>query len=326
MPPLPRNGTQQPQLAVFVDFENLALGFRAGDAFEIRLVLDRLLEKGKVIFKVAYADWSRFRDYTAGLHEHGFELIEIPRRATSGKNSADIRLCVDALDLSWSKEHIDTFAIVSGDSDFSPLVSKLKENGRRVIGLGMRASTSPLLANACDEFIYYEELSGRDHPGRRVAGSDDGLRLLVDTVRALQREGNDTIQASLVKDTMKRKRPAFSEGALGYGSFSEMLEDAQEKGVIALRRDERSGTYAVTLAAGPAPRAGARRRSRHSGEAPARESSGRAGANGPAGQRPQLLAPPAEGDAQGEAVEQRGDEGAHRERPKAGQRRRRQRR
>src|SRR5438552_1223522 len=149
----------QRQLAVFIDFENLALGVKSkDDRIEIRRVLDRLLEKGKVILKVAYADWNRFREYTTVLHEHGIELIEIPRRAQTGKNSADIRLCVDAMDLSWSKDHVDTFVIVSGDSDFSPLVSKLKENGKGVIGLGMKGSTSPLLANACDEFIYYEDL------------------------------------------------------------------------------------------------------------------------------------------------------------------------
>src|SRR5512141_2021816 len=152
----------QPQIAMFIDFENIALGLRDTSApFEVRRVLDRLLEKGRVIVKVAYADWNRFRSYTEALHQNGIALIEIPRRATTGKNSADIRLVVDAMDLSWSKEHIDTFVIVSGDSDFSPLVAKLKENGKHVIGLGMKASTSLLLANACDEFIYYEDLEHR---------------------------------------------------------------------------------------------------------------------------------------------------------------------
>src|SRR5205809_1662812 len=245
------------QLAVFVDFENLALGLRDGDPpFDVRRILDRLLEKGKVIAKVAYADWSRFREYTASLHESGIELIEIPRRATTGKNSADIRLVVDAMDLSWSKPHIDTFVIVSGDSDFSPLVAKLKENGKHVIGLGMKASTSPLLANGCDEFVYYEDLDprhGRERTRARPAvDSDDGFRLLADTVRALRRENFEVIQASLVKDTLKRKRPAFSEAALGYGSFSELLEDAEKAGVITLRRDERSGTYPVDAPTQPA--------------------------------------------------------------------------
>ena len=250
--PAAQNASAQLQLAVFIDFENLALGLKDGDPpFDVRRILDRLLEKGKVIAKVAYADWNRFRDYTTSLHESGIELIEIPRRATTGKNSADIRLVVDAMDLSWSKPHIDTFVIVSGDSDFSPLVAKLKENGKHVIGLGMRASTSPLLANGCDEFIYYEELdprSGRERPRARPAGnSDEAFRLLADTVRALRRENHEVIQASLVKDTLKRKRPAFSEAAFGYGSFSELLEDAQKAGVITLRKDERSGTYLVEV-------------------------------------------------------------------------------
>jgi len=242
----------QQRLAVFIDFENIALGLKeSSPKFDVRRLLDRLLEKGKVIVKVAYADWSRFRAYTQDLHEHGIELIEIPRRATTGKNSADIRLVVDAMDLSWSKEHIDTFVIVSGDSDFSPLVAKLKENGKHVIGLGMKASTSPLLANGCDEFIYYEDLEHRAEerapdPRAPRGGKEDAFRLLADTVLALQRENFEVIQASLVKDTMKRKRPAFSEAALGYGSFSELLEDAQEAGVVTLRRDERSGTYMVT--------------------------------------------------------------------------------
>src|SRR5436853_877581 len=147
-------------LAIFIDFENLALGFQnRRDRFDIDRVLERLVEKGKVVAKKAYADWNRFAPYTQSLHEAAIELIEIPRRATSGKNSADIRLCVDAMDLAYSKEHINTFAVVSGDSDFSPLVSKLKELGKHVIGLGMQESTSDLLRDNCDEFIYYEDLS-----------------------------------------------------------------------------------------------------------------------------------------------------------------------
>jgi uncharacterized protein (TIGR00288 family) len=251
----------QLQIAVFIDFENIALGLRdASTPFEIRRVLDRLLEKGKVIVMVAYADWNRFREHTKSLHEHGIELIEIPRRESTGKNSADIRLVVDAMDLSWSKEHIDTFVIVSGDSDFSPLVAKLKENGKHVIGLGMKKSTSPLLANACDEFIYYEDLERggeTPEPGGKPAHEKDGaFKLLADTVRALQRENFEVIQASLVKDTMKRKRPAFSEAALGYSSFSDLLEDAQAAGVVTLKEDDRSGTYLVTAVAAPATRAG----------------------------------------------------------------------
>jgi len=253
------------EIALYIDFENLAHGFtRSGkEEFDIERVLARLVEKGKVVMKRAYCDWSRYAKYKAALHEAGIELVEIPRRSVTGKNSADIRLVVDAMDLSWSKEHIDTFVIVSGDSDFSPLVAKLKENGRHVIGLGMKKSTSPLLANACDEFIYYEDLERGAEPaeaGEKPAhGKDAAFRLLGDTVRALQRENFDVIQASLVKDTMKRKRPAFSEAALGYGSFSELLEDAQESGFVTLRKDERSGTYVVTGVASEPPRRKGRR-------------------------------------------------------------------
>lgn len=259
MPVSPTTTGPQLQIAVFIDFENIALGLRDASApFEVRRVLDRLLEKGKVIVKVAYADWNRFRSHTQSLHESGIELIEIPRRESTGKNSADIRLVVDAMDLSWSKEHIDTFVVVSGDSDFSPLVAKLKENGKHVIGLGMKASTSSLLANACDEFIYYEDLEHGPEPSKAGAkpahDKDEAFRLLADTVRALQRENFEVIQASLVKDTMKRKRPAFSEAALGYGSFSELLEDAQESKVVTLRKNERSGTYMVTGVASERPR------------------------------------------------------------------------
>jgi uncharacterized protein (TIGR00288 family) len=246
--------TVQRNLAVFIDFENLALGFgnRKGDEFDIRRILDRLLEKGKVIAKVAYADWSRFRKFTQALHESGIELIEIPKRTMTGKNSADIRLCVDAMDLCFSKEHVDTFVIISGDSDFSPLVSKLKENGKHVIGLGMKDSTSPLLADNCDEFIYYEDL-GRTQEQEAPAGTGkdvpkekrEAFQLLIGAIRALQRENYEVLYSSMVKDTMKRKRSSFNEGAYGYRSFSDLLEDAEENGFITLREDQRSGTYVV---------------------------------------------------------------------------------
>ena len=270
MPTAPASTGPQLQIAVFIDFENIALGLRDASApFDVRRILDRLLEKGKVIVKVAYADWNRFRSHTQSLHENGIELIEIPRRESTGKNSADIRLVVDAMDLSWSKGHIDTFVIVSGDSDFSPLVAKLKENGRHVIGLGMKASTSALLANACDEFIYYEDLERGHEPAKAgappVHDREEAFRLLADTVRALQRENFEVVQASLVKDTMKRKRPAFSEAALGFGSFSGMLEEAQEAGVVTLRRDERSGTYHVTAVAGESAGRGRRPRASAAG-------------------------------------------------------------
>jgi uncharacterized protein (TIGR00288 family) len=238
-------------LAVFIDFENLAQGFKHGkEDFDIQRVLERLVEKGKVIVKVAYADWSRFAKYKQQLHEAAIALLEIPKRSMTGKNSADIRLCVDAMDLCYSKEHIDTFVIVSGDSDFSPLVSKLKENGKRVIGLGMKGSTSTLLSDNCDEFIYYENLAGADQivtPGVRDIPKEkrEVFELLFETITGLMRENKEILWSSMVKDTMKRKRPAFSERAHGYRTFSDLLEDAQKHGFITLRTDPTSGTYVV---------------------------------------------------------------------------------
>src|SRR5881227_2813684 len=189
-------------LAVFIDFENLALGFQGRrDRFEIARVLERLVEKGKLVVKKAYADWNRFSEYTRPMHEAAIELIEIPRRAQTGKNSADIRLCVDAMDLAYSKDHIDTFVVVSGDSDFSPLVSKLKELGKHVIGLGMQDSTSDLLRDNCDEFIYYEDLN---RPGASPALAPEvssnlpetkrkAFALLLESLLALRRENKEVI-------------------------------------------------------------------------------------------------------------------------------------
>jgi uncharacterized protein (TIGR00288 family) len=239
-------------LAVFIDFENLALGFKGkkDKRFEIQKVLERLVEKGKLIVKKAYADWADYAEYKKPLHEAAIELIEIPKRALTGKNSADIRLCVDALDLCYSKEHIDTFVIVSGDSDFSPLVSKLKENGKRVIGLGMKESSSNLLVNNCDEFIYYEDLERplgippkieQDLPEKKK----EAFQLLVDSVVALVRENKEVLWSSMVKETMKRKKPSFNESYHGYRTFSDLLEDAEKEGIIQLRTDTRSGTYVI---------------------------------------------------------------------------------
>jgi uncharacterized protein (TIGR00288 family) len=240
-------------LAVFIDFENLALGFRGkrDKRFEIRKVLERLVEKGKIIVKKAYADWADYSEYKKPLHEAAIELIEIPKRAMTGKNSADIRLCVDALDLCYSKEHIDSFVIVSGDSDFSPLVSKLKENGKRVIGLGMKESSSNLLVDNCDEFIYYEDLERplgippkieQDLPEKKK----EAFQLLIDSVVALVRENKEVLWSSMVKETMKRKKPSFNESYHGYRTFSDLLEDAEKEGIIRLRTDTRSGTYVIT--------------------------------------------------------------------------------
>lgn len=238
-------------LAVFIDFENLAQGFKhSKEEFDIGRVLERLVEKGKVIVKVAYADWSRYAKYKQQLHESAIELIEIPKRSMTGKNSADIRLCVDAMDLCYAKEHIDTFVIVSGDSDFSPLVSKLKENGKRVIGLGMKGSTSDLLSGNCDEFIFYETLAVGEQitrPGVQDIPKEkrEVFELLFDTIAGLMRENKEILWSSMIKDTMKRKRPAFAERAHGYRTFSDLLEDAQKRGFITLRTDPTSGTYVV---------------------------------------------------------------------------------
>src|SRR5918912_387584 len=234
-------------LAVFVDFENLALGFQGRrERFEIERVLERLVEKGKIVAKKAYADWSRFAPYTAPLHEAAIELVEIPRRALTGKNSADIRLCVDAMDLAYSKEHIDTFVIVSGDSDFSPLVSKLKENGKHVIGLGTQASTSELLRDNCDEFIYYEDLGKTSNLPQPLETKRKAFELLLESLLALRRENKESLWSSMVKDTMKRKKPSFNETYHGYRTFSELLEDAQRQGLLELDTDKRSRTYVVT--------------------------------------------------------------------------------
>jgi uncharacterized protein (TIGR00288 family) len=239
-------------LAIFIDFENLALGFQGRrERFDIHRVLERLVEKGKIVAKKAYADWSRFAQFTHSLHEAAIELVEIPRRGQTGKNSADIRLCVDAMDLAYSKEHIDTFVVLSGDSDFSPLVSKLKELGKHVIGLGMQDSTSDLLRDNCDEFIYYEDL-GQSPTLMPAIGSNlpeakrKAFALLLESLLALRRENKDVLWSSMIKDTMKRKKPSFNETYHGYRTFSDLLEDAQREGLLELETDKRSRTYVVT--------------------------------------------------------------------------------
>ena len=246
-----RAGDGERTLAVFIDFENLALGFAGRrDRFQIEKVLERLVEKGKIVAKKAYCDWSRFGAYAGSLHECAIELIEIPKRSLTGKNSADIRLVVDAIDLAYSKDHIDTFVVVSGDSDFSPLVSKLKELGKHVIGLGLVDATSNLLRDNCDEFIYYEDL---DRPA--IARISDSMlipeskrkvfALLMDSLLALRRENKDLIFSSMVKDTMKRKKPSFNEEYHGYRTFSDLLEDAQRYALIEIEKHKTSGTYVV---------------------------------------------------------------------------------
>src|SRR6478735_5137615 len=239
-------------LAVFFDFENIGIGLnQRRDRFEINRVVERLVEKGKIVVKKAYADWSRFAQYTTPLHESAIELIEIPRRGVTGKNSADIRLCVDAMDLAYSKDHIDTFVIVSGDSDFSPLVSKLKELGKRVIGMGLADSTSKLLRDNCDEFIYYEDLGKEPSITPPLDPSVPEAKrkmfgLLLDSLLALRRENKEYLWSSMVKDTMKRKKPSFNETYYGYRTFSELLEEARQLGLLELDTDPRSRTYVVT--------------------------------------------------------------------------------
>jgi uncharacterized protein (TIGR00288 family) len=273
-----------PNIAIFCDFENVAIGVRDAklEVFDIELVLERLLDKGKIVVKKAYADWERYKVARRPLHEAAFELIEIPHLSYSGKNSADIRLVVDALDLCYTKGHVDVFAIVSGDSDFSPLVSKLRENNKQVIGIGVKNSSSDLLISNCDEFLYYDDLV-RDRaqtkkPGTRsppdkarerskakpkAAGAAqqpaasppadspelgarkaEALELVLETVDALFRE-RDTVWGSMVKQTLKRKRPSFSETFHGYRSFNELLEDAQARGQLELEKDPKSGGYVI---------------------------------------------------------------------------------
>ena len=247
-----RTGDGERILAVFIDFENLALGFAGKrDRFRIEKVLERLVEKGKLVAKKAYADWSRWSMDARSLHEAAIELIEIPKRSMTGKNSADIRLVVDAVDLAYSKDHIDTFVIVSGDSDFSPLVSKLKELGKHVIGLGLVEATSNLLRDNCDEFIYYEDLDRPAQlPSNDMSALPEGKRkvfgLLLESLLALRRENKETIFSSMAKDTMKRKRPSFNEEYFGYRTFSELLEDAAKLGIVEIEKHKNSGTYVVT--------------------------------------------------------------------------------
>lgn len=245
---------EERKIALFCDLENLVLGIKdsESDRFDIELVLDRLVEKGKIIVKRAYADWSRYTEYKRAFHEAGIELIDIPQRQYSGKNSADIKMVVDAMDISWSKEHLDTFVILSGDSDFTPLVTKLKENDKRVIGVGLKASSSNLLIDNCDEFLYYEDLwrDGRQKavaPAAGVSKKEAELAtLLTESVQALERDGKSVLWGSMVKQTMQRKKPAFNESYYGYSTFSALLEDAEKKGIVKLRRDGRSGSWVIT--------------------------------------------------------------------------------
>ena len=311
---------EAPNIAIFCDFENVAIGARdARWEFDIHLVLERLLDKGKIVVKKAYADWERYKSAKRPMHEAAFELIEIPHVSYSGKNSADIRMVVDALDLCYTKSHVDVFVIISGDSDFSPLVSKLRENNKMVIGLGIKEASSDLLVENCDEFIYYNDLvrvrkgakkkggrkakpkkngdaarskagpgprkadakadpkadpkadakaDGKADPKADASGSSPGavdpdgepvleegskeeaIELVLDVVEALFRDRDDSLWGSMVKQTLKRKRPHFSESFYGYRTFNHLLEDAAAQGLLELQKDERSGGYLI-IAFGP---------------------------------------------------------------------------
>ncbi len=278
------SGSEIQNMALFCDFENVALGVRDAKyaEFDIRKVLERLLVKGDIVVKKAYCDWERYKDFKRGMHEAAFELIEIPHVRQSGKNSADIRMVVDALDLCYTKAHVDAFVIISGDSDFSPLVSKLRENNKIVIGVGVRSSTSDLLVGNCDEFIFYDDLVKAEEARKKATAkkigeanakkqqakksndkkvvaeetstqdsTDDARRLeaielVVDTVEALMGEKNlDAVHASNVKLALKRRRPDFVESAYGYKAFGKILEDAEKRGLLEIHRQGQAVTVCL---------------------------------------------------------------------------------
>jgi len=262
-------------MALFCDFENIALGVRDAKyaKFDIDRVLERLLLKGSIVVKKAYCDWDRYKDFKASMHEASFEMIEIPHVRMSGKNSADIRLVVDALDLCYTKAHVDTFVIISGDSDFSPLVSKLRENNKTVIGVGVKSSTSDLLIANCDEFIYYDDLVRQEEkrkqrtrrkPAAKPVSADapkeqpkpettdedrkqQAVDLVVDTVDALasERDQDEKIWGSMVKQALKRRNPGFNETYFGFRTFSDLLEEAQQRKLLTLEPDQKSGGYII---------------------------------------------------------------------------------
>jgi uncharacterized protein (TIGR00288 family) len=265
------NTAEVTNMALFCDFENVALGVQEAkyERFDIGKVLERLLLKGSIVVKKAYCDWERYKAFKAPMHEASFELIEIPHVRQSGKNSADIRMVVDALDLCYTKAHVDTFVIISGDSDFSPLVSKLRENNKIVIGVGVKNSTSDLLIANCDEFIFYDDLvrekkrpAAKKQAARAPAANDaaqppmkkgederrqEALELIATTVEALvaERGAEEKIWGSMIKQALKRRKPGFAESYYGFRSFNGLLEEAERRGTLALERDEKSGGYIV---------------------------------------------------------------------------------
>jgi uncharacterized protein (TIGR00288 family) len=258
-------------MALFCDFENIALGVRDANyaQFDIAKVIERLLLKGNIVVKKAYCDWARYKEFKAAMHEAAFELIEIPHIRQSGKNSADIRMVVDALDLCYTKEHMDTFVIISGDSDFSPLVSKLRENNKIVIGVGVKNSTSDLLMANCDEFIFYDDLVRPQTPRKKTVSKEvsrkpvrnvtaktaegakdkkqDAWDLIVETYEALveERGEGEKIWGSMIKQTLKRRKPGFNESYYGFRSFGQLLEEAEAQGIFELEREEKSGGFII---------------------------------------------------------------------------------
>jgi uncharacterized LabA/DUF88 family protein len=263
-------------MALFCDFENIALGVKDSKhaKFDIQKVLERLLLKGSIVVKKAYCDWERYKEFKKVMHEAAFELIEIPHVRQSGKNSADIRMVVDALDLCYTKSHVETFVIISGDSDFSPLVSKLRENNKMVIGCGVKNSSSNLLIANCDEFIYYDDLvreekakkkkskktTSKPSPGPAPkkgahktpeTKKQDAVELVIETVEALiaERGEADKIWGSMVKQTLKRRKPGFTESYYGFRTFGQLIEYGQSCGLLELEKDERSGGYIIHLPA-----------------------------------------------------------------------------
>ena len=262
------NGTKN--LALYCDFENIALGVRDANfaRFEIEEILERLLVKGNIVVKKAYCDWERYKDFKQSMHEASFELIEIPHVRQSGKNSADIRMVVDALDLCYTKSHVDTFVIISGDSDFSPLVSKLRENNKVVIGVGVKNSTSDLLIANCDEFIYYDDLvrtadrrkprkkktngrkedDDRAQTARQEARAEKAFEQVLETIDDLfsERGDEDKLWGSMIKQALKRRKPGFNESYHGFRSFGKLLEEMEESGLLTLEHDQKSGGYIIT--------------------------------------------------------------------------------
>jgi len=260
-------------MALFCDFENVALGVRDAEfpKFDISKVLERLLLKGNIVVKKAYCDWERYKAFKTPMHEASFELIEIPHVRQSGKNSADIRMVVDALDLCYTKEHVDTFVIISGDSDFSPLVSKLRENNKTVIGVGVKSSTSDLLIANCDEFLFYDDLARRKQAkpktrkppakkstsakGKKTmpppdAKKQEAWELVVETYEALveERGEGENIWGSMIKQTLKRRQPGFSESFYGFRSFGQLLEEAGANDILQLEKDAKSGGFIIKSA------------------------------------------------------------------------------